>query len=277
MANLRIIYDNALDRGQISATSSVGNLVPANIKNDRKSKVWRSSGTTGTLTITWQNSEMVSGVILPICNLTSSSTAIIKIYEEIADSTPIYNSGTINMIRIQALGLWDWGSVPLGVNAYSFGGGAYGVKWLDNVYVGKKITIELSDPGNPSGYLELSKIVVGTHWSPVFNTGFGMTSGPIDTSTRNRSESGDLVIDRNPIYKTMGFDLSWMQASDRQRFNEIIKNNGTSRSMFISLFPDDSDAEKEQTYQIYGKLAQTGSVTHTMHTIYAGRIDIEEI
>ncbi len=277
MPNLRIIYNNAIDRATIVASSTAGSLSASNIKNDKKSKIWRSASNTATLTITWSSSEIVSGIILPFCNLLATDTIRFSGYTETADTTPVFDTGVVPPVASQPLGLWDWGAVPLGVNAYSYGGGTYGLKWLNNYYSIKKLVIDIDASTNPAGYIEVSKIVTGSAWSPVYNTGFGMSATHVDTSARNRAESGDLVMTRNPVYKTLSFDVSWMQASDRQRFNEIMKGNGLTKSMFVSLFPEDTDVEKEQTYQVYGKLSQIGGVSHTMFTIYAGHIDIEEI
>ncbi len=277
MANLRIIYDNAIDRSTIVASSTAGSLIASNIKNDKKSKIWRSTSTSATLTVTWSSSEIISGVALPFCNLTATATLRIRGYTEAGDSVPVVDTGAINPVLVQPLGSWDWGAVPLGVNAYSYSGGTYGIKWLDNYYSIKKLVLDIVDTANTSGYIECSKIVAGSAWSPIYNTGFGMNSTNVDTSVRNRSEAGDLITTRNPRYKSLSFDLSWMQTIDRQRFNEIMGGNGLSRSMFISLFPEDLDVEKEQTYQIYGKLSSISGISHQMHTIYSGRVDIEEI
>lgn len=277
MSNLRIIYDNAIDRGTIVASSTAGSLIASNIKNDKKSKIWRSVGTSATLTITWPTAEIVSGVMAPFCNLTATSTLRVRGYTEESDSIPFFDTGIINPVQVQPFGLWDWGAIPLGVNGYSYGGGTYAVKWFSSYYSIKKLVLDIVDSSNPAGYIECSKLVTGSAWSPIYNTGFGMSSTPTDTSVKNRSEAGDLVLTRNPRYKSMSFDLSWMQAQDRQRFNEIIAGNGLTKSLFVSLFPEDSDVEKEQTYQVYGKLSQIGGITHPMHTIYSSRIDIEEI
>lgn len=277
MPNLRIIYDNATDRSAITASSTAGSLSASNIKLDKKSKIWRSVGTTATLTMTWTSSEIVSGIVLPFCNLLSTDRARIRGYTNTVDTVPLFDTGNIAIVGSQPLGLWDWGTIPLGVNAYSYGGGTYGLKWLDNYYSIKKLVIDIDATTNPAGYIEVSKIVAGSAWSPIYNTAFGMTSTHVDTSTKNRSEGGDPFLVRGATYKTISFDVSWMQAQDRQRFNEIMRGNGLTKSMFISLFPLDTDVEKEQTYQVFGKLSQINGVSHTMFTIYAGHIDIEEI
>jgi hypothetical protein len=44
MPNLRIISDNAADRGVTTPSSVAGSFVAANLKNDKKSIVWRSAG-----------------------------------------------------------------------------------------------------------------------------------------------------------------------------------------------------------------------------------------
>ena len=56
MSNLRLIYDNATDRAtSISASTTSGALVAANLQNDFKGQVHRSTGTSVSYTLTWTN------------------------------------------------------------------------------------------------------------------------------------------------------------------------------------------------------------------------------
>lgn len=275
MTTLRIIYDNAINRASLMASSTAGSLTTDNMKRDAKSKVWRSTSTSATITATWGGAELISGVALPFCNLTATATLRIRGYTEISDSVPIFDTGNRIAVGYVGLGNWDWGALPLGVNAYSYGGGTYAVSWFEYKSV-KKLLIDIVDTNNPAGYIECSRIVCGSAWSPAYNVPFGIPVTYADTSTQERSDAGDLVTTRGIRYKHISFDLTWMTSSDRQRFSSIMKGNGLPKPLFISIFPEDVDKEKEQTYQIYGKLSQISALNHPMHSMYSGTIDIEE-
>ncbi len=277
MSNLRIIYNNAIDRATLTASSTAGTLVASNMKLDKKSKVWRSAGTSESITSIWTTSEIINGVILPHCNLTSTATMRVRAYTLSGDGSPIFDSGANLAAPYVGLGLWDWGAIPLGVNAYSYGGGTYAVCWFDNSYSIQKIVIDIEDPDNTATYIECARIVSGSAWSPTYNTSFGIPVSYVDTGTQTRSGGGDMITNRGITYKQINLDLAYMNASDRQRFNEIMRGNGLPRPVFLSVFPEDPDPEKEQTYQVYGKMPEISQLTHPMHTIYSGAITIQEI
>ena len=278
MSNLRIIYDNAIDRAVLTASSTAGSLVPANMQVDRKSKVWRASGTSATVTATWASAaQLISGVMLPFCSLTSAATITVRCYSVATGGSPIYTLGPILAAPYTPLGMWSWGTIPLGVNAYSYGNNTYGRIWFDNTYSVKRVEIDISDPTNPLGYIEVGRMVAGSHWSPTYNTAFGIPVTFPDSSVQERTDSGDLVTTIGTRTKKLSFDLNWLVASDRNTFTSLMQHVGVSKPIFVSLFPNDPDASKEQIYQIYGKLPNVSQMSHTMHTIYASQINIEEV
>lgn len=268
--NLRIIYKNVADSAAITTTTPTSGVTSlSNLKKNPKSLVWRSVGTSATIVVNLSKEEIVTGVILPFCNL--SSTATIRI---------VTNTGLDTLSQLacpyQALGQWDWGQLPLGVNSYSYGGGTYARIWFNSTAC-STITINIYDPDNPSGYLELSRLVIGRHWSPKFNTSFGLSVGTRDLSTHERSESGDLITTLGTKYTTMKFDLQWLTGVDRLELTQLLKTNSLTTPLFISLFPNDEDSAKEQDHQIYGKLSQMSDIVHPMFGIYSSSIEIEEV
>jgi hypothetical protein len=84
MANLRIIADNAIDRAQLSASSTAGLLAVTNLQSDKKSNVWRSVGKTERVTATWSALEPMQAVALPFCNLSPTATMRVRVTSEAA-------------------------------------------------------------------------------------------------------------------------------------------------------------------------------------------------
>lgn len=79
---LRIVYDNAIDRSTLSASSTAGSLASSNLLTDNKSEVWRSTGTTARLTATWSVAELIACVAMPYCNLSSTATMRVRLTSE---------------------------------------------------------------------------------------------------------------------------------------------------------------------------------------------------
>ena len=273
--NLRIIYDNVIDSATLTASTAASGLPATNLQRDQKGLVWRSTGTTATLTATWTSVQTLSGVVLPFCNLSASATIRVRVYTNTGDTTPVRDTGTVSARAYAPGDIWG-GAPSTSVNAYSFGGGSYARCWFQSA-VGRKLEITLTDSGNTSGYLEAARLVCGAYWSPAYNTNFGVSIGYVDTSTQTRTESGNLVTTVKPIHRTLNFDLQWLTEADRERMLSILRGNGLRKPLFASVFPEDASAAKEQNYQLYGKMSGLNSITHPLYTVYSTSVSLEEI
>ena len=272
--NLRVIYQNIADTSTITASSTAGVTAAVNLQKDAKSLIWRATGTSATLTVSFGGLKTIRGVVLPFTNL----TALAKI-----TVTPTGGTGTTPITDLLACPYkqtdgWDSAYLPQGANSYAYGSGTYARAWFPTAQTCTGVTISISDATNTAGYIEASRLIIGDYWSPTYNTSFGLISAPKSLSSNMRTESGDLVTNRGIQYNTMSFDLTWLNPADRLVFTKILKANGINKGLFISLFPDASeDYDKEQTFQIYGKLTQVPDLTHSMYTMYASKVDLEEI
>lgn len=275
--NLRILYDNVVDSSTLSASSTTSGFPVTNLQKEQKGLVWRSTSTTATVTATWSNTQSVSCVLLPFCNLTSSATIQVKLYTNAGDSTAVLDTGAVNAGAYTPTDLWGGlSNISLSVNAYNYGGGTYARSWFA-LTSAKKMEIIISDSTNPAGYLEVSRAVCGDYWSPQINAEFGVSLGYLDTSEQKRSESGNLITSNGTIHKTMSFSLSSIVENDRNRFLSILRGNGLRKPVFVSMFPEDADIVKEQNYQIYAKMNNLSALTHQFYSLYSGSVSLEEI
>lgn len=279
MANLRLIYDNAADRATIVASSTAGALVAGNLKTDYKAEVHRSTGTSVTHTLTWANFENVGGVFYPACNLGPSATIRVRAYDATSGGTLLADTGTVYACPGLNLELWDWSdhlNAPRAVdaNAFAYGGASKAGTWLAETVAAKRVVVDLSDPENEAGYIDCGRIVAGGWWSPTWNPPYGAKLGLVDTSKLSRMDSGDLATDRGTRHETSTMQLQYMPEIDRARFLRILRGNGLSRLVLLSLFPGSDEPTLEQDNLIYGSLQDSGA-TIDFFNAYTGSITIE--
>lgn len=277
MGNVRLIYDNAADRATLTASSTAGSLVVSNMLSDIKSAVWRSTSTTATITATWAVGETIAGVALPFCNLTSGATIRVRGYTNVADSSPIFDTGVIYAAPSGILGLFGWGPDSLGVNAYSYGGGTYGRAWISNPANVKKLVIDLVDTSNLAGYIEVSRLVVGPYWEPKIGAEQGATLTVVDTSKHFRNDAGDQMTDRGTRHRKQNFSLPSLDEQDRAKMWDVLWGNGMARPVFISVYPNHADPKLEQLHQLYGKLVTSPVMGTPYYNRNNATVDIEEI
>jgi hypothetical protein len=298
--NLRVIYQNLADSATITASTTAGVTSTDNLKKDAKSLVWRSAtgATRANLVVTFTNS-VIGGVILPFCNLTSAATIQVRGYTgnapttgtgnvpvpnvgtgtspvAVTGTTQVFNTGAITAAPYQSVA--EAGTLSVNSNSYAYGAGTYGRVWIPIPATCTSLLIEIVDTGNSDGYIEVSRLVIGPYWSPKFNTSFGLSTSFKDLSTNSRTESGDLITNRNVRYRSMNFDMQYLTPDDRTSFTKILKGIGVAKGLFISLFPNNSDDfNKEHSHQIYGKLSQIADINHPLFGVYSTTVDIEEV
>lgn len=289
MPNLRMVYDNAVQRATITASSEAGTLLASNLKTQRKSSVWRSVGITATLTATWASPELISMASLPFCNLSSAATIRVRGYTEVADTTPVFDTGTLLAVPPINFDQFDWGSEPLGVNAFSYagaglhgvngfpyGGGSYATVWTTLTVV-KKVVVDIDDPFSEDGYLEAAIFVAGKHWSSKYNPDYGLQLLVQDSSKHERNDAGDLMTTRGTRNGKLTMNMGNMPPADRNQMLNIVKGNGMPKPIFVSVFPDADDTIQDQHYQMLCKLSTTSPLNHPSYNTYATSIDLEEV
>ena len=103
MNNMRILYDNAADRATVTASSTAGALVAANLLTDRKSEVWRATGSTASIYAVWPSGATMQAVALPFCNLSPTAMLRVRLTNELS-TTNLLTSTSIGMAGTQANG-----------------------------------------------------------------------------------------------------------------------------------------------------------------------------
>lgn len=235
--NLRIVTNNQVTQVNTSTT--------ANSLNDYKSQY--DTGTTFTIT-----TNAVTGPIAIIAMLTdtvSSVTMTVTGQTAVTESTSSTYSG-------QTVG---------------YGGGKYVVKYFTPTPGTTSFTVTFS------ASVKVSKFIVGNYWSPKYNTGYGVQVGYEDATSSERLQSGDIYTTISPRNKTLQFDLQYMDESDKFQLFDIYKSIGKTKPIFISVFPENTDQQKEQMYSIYGKFNTLSNISHVMYTMYSSSIQLEEI
>lgn len=257
MSNFRLIHNNAADRATIVASTTAGGLTTANLKNDRKNFVHRSTEKQVTFELNWPSDEAVGGIVLPASNLSPEAEWQATFYNAL--NQPVAAIGPLFAAPGAPLELISWGSQPLNANAFSYGGATKSAMWLEEQVMARRVVIEISDPKNKLDYIDNARLVVGQYWQPKHGAAqYGANANPVDMSSSQRSQSGDNRTDVRPSYDTVAFDLAAMQHEDRDAFSRIIKSIGVHRSIAVSVLPDNYNPVLTQDWLIYGKRDNSG-------------------
>ena len=284
MPNLRIIHDNAADRAVLTAASQAGTLGPANLQRDAKGAVLRATSTTQTITATWSTQECIACVALIFTNLTSSARMRVRGYDQLGASAPALDTGWMMPCPEAPPGSYPFGELPLGWNAYKWGGtntwarggGADAVAWFAPVFV-RQLVVDVYCPDLPAGYIEISRLVVGNYWSPETNAEYGASLQMQDTTEVYRTAAGTAKTAVGVSSEKLSINLGHLAPGDRARLMRILRECGPVRPLLFSLFPENPDPVLEQDHMLYGRVANLDAVSTPYYETYAAPLQIEGI
>lgn len=275
--NVRILYDNIADSATtLTASSTAGTLVAANLLTERKSEVHRASGTSVQYDVRWSTAQIINTVCLAFGNFSSLATMRVRGYAT-PGGTLMFDTGANQCCAYAPFGLWDWGGLPLGVNAFSYGGFAYGRSYFTTQSV-QQLLIDVADTTNTLGYVEAARLIVGAYWSPQTNASWGAGVTPMSNTQHTRSEAGDLRTERRPVSRSVAVELSQITSeSDRAQVYNILRGNGMTKPVFLSLYPEDDSPALEQSCQVWGKLKGDVKLSHPSYGMFSAPLEIEEV
>jgi hypothetical protein len=275
MPNLRIVADMASDRATLVASSNAGARGVANLLTDLKSKVWRATGPSATLTLTWDLLEYISCVAMPYCNWSPLTTWHITGWSDAAGTVKVLDYTGL-ACPAAAISLRGWTAAQAS-SAYAFGGGTCARVWSARVGV-RKLTIEITDPANLLGYLEAAaRLVVGDYFSPTVNAEYGAGVTPIDNSVEYENAAGDSMVDAGTFKRELSLSMGAMPPADRSKFAGIIRSCRKVHPVFISLFPEGLDFEAERDHSILGRFKDFSESSIAYYDRYSMPFGIKEI
>lgn len=273
MNNIRIVSDNAASRATLAASSTAGVLAATNLQVDDKSTVWRASGTTATLTLTWSASETVGCVALPFCNLSPTATMRVRGYSDSAGATQVFDTAAQLACPAPAVQLRGW-TAAQAASAYAYGGGAIACAWFAPASV-RRIVVDLVDANNLQGYIEAACLVAGPYWSPKYNaSGASLTN--VDTTEFYRNAAGGQEADAGYTYRKVPVNLELMPPADRSAFVNILRNS-RAYPVLLSIYPGAADLAIERDHMIYGRRTKDSEVAIQYAMAYSTTIEVEEI
>jgi hypothetical protein len=277
MANIRILYENQAKRANsLTASSEAGSNVAANLLDDIKTTIHRSTGTSATYALTWSAPVAFNMVALAFTNWTSMATIRARVYTLETDPNPAVDSGVVNACAYAPLGQFTWGLQPLGVNAFRFGGGSYGRVYFPSTS-GRKLVIDIDDATNPAGFIEQGCLITGHYWEPECNPAWGAEIGMKYSGQHEESDAGDIRTERRAKRRVLDLQMDWIKTPTDQLAMHEIMMQGLDAPLFISLFPEDANPVLEQRYQMYCKLKGDTSMAHPKYGLFAVPLSVLEI
>jgi hypothetical protein len=136
--------------------------------------------------------------------------------------------------------------------------------------------IYVDDPGNPFGFIELSKIVLAKSTILTQGPNKGFTYGLEDQSSQSSTDFGHVYTDQFPVKKSLEFEYELITLSDMETLADLYLRVGSKKAVAVALDTQEEAFDKDRFF-VYGKLQGSVDVKHSTFTFFNMPWGIEEI
>lgn len=252
---MRLIINNLADDATLAASPALVSTLPVtNLQDQSRETVARTTGlATQTIDVTLDQARPISACVLYRGNFTAAATWRVKVYDDAALTTLLYDSGGgVYLAGPKPLGDLDWGIDPLGASLFDEWGYTFSALWFP-VVVGAFVRITLEDPDNPDGYMQASRLFLGSYSELTHMPVPGAALGWRETTTQSRTDGGTLRSEAGAGYRALTVSGRYLPEENRTAVTNLLRDSGLRKDVYVSVFPELNNA-LERDHQLQAKL-----------------------
>lgn len=266
MANLRVFPYSHHDDATLttSGTTATGDFALTNTQNHIRSKVWRAT-TNGAMTIkgTFATSQKATGFFVFGHNV---SGITLQLYSDTAWTTSVY--GPQAAYQGTADSTFDgWPGITADPDVAD---APFMLHFAEKTI--RSYTISIASGGDPH---QITTIWLGKAFEVAINPAYGLALGFATVTDRNRSRGGSLRTNVAANWRTLEFDLSWMNEGDRGVWIDMMRKRGTGRPIVVSAFPEDG-TRKERDHTMLCMFSSLNAIGRQVSWL-TKRVQLEEV
>ena len=135
--------------------------------------------------------------------------------------------------------------------------------------------IEIDDPTNPDGYIELGRVILAPGYQPTYNMQYGAAVRVVDPSEVQRSYGGRVYGERRPKDRVATFKLGLIPKAEAMLgIHDMHQRQGMTGEVFFVWNPD--DAANIGRLSFLGRLAELGALEAAVYGRMGCNFQIEE-
>lgn len=259
MANIRMIFNDGIRQGVLSATSEA--MPISNVQDERRAFVWRSEDTSGADATDQEISAVMpitinglGGVVLSNTNLTMTADAAVTIKNGMADI------GTLEMICL----------------ARNTDGTTTWVAWFDDGPV-DQVEISISDPSNPDGYLQIVQIMAGAALTFEYCFSAGAEQEWVEDVEHFETDGSTIRSEGTGQDRRRSLiNLELLPEADRAAFVDAALQHGQKLPLFLSMYPEWGGTIEAQHQYICKRITNIKN-QHWIKRFFRGGVEFREV
>lgn len=282
-SNVTFIYPCITDDAVLTPTGAAWPDALGNLQDRRRARVARSADTSPENTrfdIGLGERQLVGGIAIVGHNLTLAGRWRASVSLAPDMSNPVFDSGWVEAWgRVHPFGSLPWGASNWwdGRMSERTRKGYPGIllALLPNFALGHHLRIEIEDPDNPDGYIELGRLFAGEAWSPQFDASQGATIQWSTETTADAAIDGTAYYDRREGLRTWAFQLEWLNSAEAfGTVFEMQRTQGIDKQILVMFEPDDEINRLRKSF--LGTLGQASPIAYPFFGNHSTTLEIKE-
>ena len=277
---------NLSGHGSITPSTEVATYPATNTYLQQRSKVWRSTSATASLTRDLGNPYRINSICIVSHNMTKDGTFRVRISNSSTFATTLYDSGTLR--------IWEPSFATSGLYEEEADGSGYPtneliellrycgenprvVRWIvfDEV-AARYVKIDFEDPTNSRSLIEVAYIYCGLAVRVTPDQVYGWTITPVGVSRIKKSASGSPWIDimYRQVIAQANF-ASHPEASTIAFWSFLAGYLGRKKEMIVAFQPD--NLPKKFFFTLFGRFKEVPQMENIALRTYNVGLELEEL
>lgn len=245
MPNIRILTRNIAETAEISASPALVATLPERhlqLPTERARVARTTSLASQDIKLAWGSAQKANGIAVARHNFTTAGTL-----RHLGYSTDDWTGGTI--VDTTALAAFSTAGLNTDIDVYTeadFAEYRNTVQYFTAVTTLQSFISRWADgsPANGDGYLQATKLFLGTWFEFGYNPPFGGASmSPKDFSKADRAYDGTHQADKGAKARRFVMQARFINEADLPTVLAIARYLGTDRETFIDLYPESATAK----------------------------------
>lgn len=145
---------------------------------------------------------------------------------------------------------------------------------LPATQIARYLHLEINDPANPDGYVQLGRVFAGETFRPTYNASYGIKNQWVDLSKIDSADSGAGFAERRRRQRRVAMELNFLNPDEAAVIHELQRRSGLTEE--VLYVPDESDYQATQRYGFCGRLTELNAAVHGFYHNHAVPFAIEE-
>ena len=277
---------NLLGHGSLTPSTEIATYPATNTYLQQRSKVWRITSTTASLTRDLANPYRINSICIVSHNMTKDGTFRVRIGNDSTFATTLYDSGTLR--------IWEPTFATSGLYAEEADGSGYPtneliellrycgenprvVRWIvfDEV-AARHIKIDFTDTANSRGLIEVAYIYAGLVIRVHPDQVYGWTITPVGVSRIKKSASGSPWIDI--MFRQVMISCNFAAHPEPETiafWNFLAGYLGGKKELIVAFQPD--NLPKKFFFTAFCRFKEPPQIENSAFSSYSNQMVFEEL